>query len=135
MSKMKIYTDGASRGNPGHAGIGAIIYDENNEIIAEISRYLGETTNNVAEYTAMVTALEQAKALGATEVAVFTDSELLVKQVQGEYKVRNQGLIPLYLQVKALIREFTRFSLTHVPREQNREADKLANQGIDGRTN
>lgn len=131
MKKVIIYTDGACRGNPGPAGIGALILDDAGECLAEISEFLGNATNNIAEYIALIKALEKALSLQAKEVEIFTDSQLLVKQVLGEYKVKNEGLKPLYLQVKMLEKQFKRFSINHVPREKNKLADKLANKGID----
>lgn len=129
--KLVIHTDGAARGNPGPAGIGALIRREDGQVLAEISRFLGHATNNVAEYTALIIALEKAAALGATEVEVFTDSELMVKQIHGEYRVKNEGLKPLYQKVQELAAGFRSFDITHVAREKNKEADRLANRGID----
>ncbi|MFH1361997.1 MAG: ribonuclease HI family protein [bacterium] len=128
--KLTIYTDGAARGNPGPAGIGILI-KQADKIIAEISDYIGETTNNIAEYSAFIRGLEEAAKLKAKEVSVFCDSELLVKQIKGEYRVKNQGLRPLFARAKALLDNFDKFSLKHIPREQNKEADALANRGID----
>ncbi|NLL19716.1 MAG: ribonuclease HI family protein [Clostridia bacterium] len=129
--KLVIYTDGAARGNPGPAGIGVVIQNDKGEVIQEISGFLGQATNNVAEYTALTTALEKAVALNAQEVQLFTDSELIVKQIKGEYRVKNEGLKPLYQKAKGLIQQLGSFTITHVPREKNKEADRLANQGID----
>jgi len=129
--KLVINTDGAARGNPGPAGIGAVIRREDGTVLAEISRFLGHATNNVAEYTALILALEKAAALGAAEVEVFTDSELMVKQIHGEYRVKNEGLKGLYQKVQELAAGFSSFRITHVPREENKEADRLANLGID----
>lgn len=129
--KIIIYTDGGSRGNPGPAGIGVVLYNEKKERIAEISKYLGVTTNNQAEYTALIEGLKKAKDLGAKEVAVFMDSELVVKQLKHEYKVKNKDLAPLFLQVYNLSLNFFKISFTHVYREHNSEADKLANEAMD----
>lgn len=129
--KIIIYTDGGSRGNPGPAGIGVVLYNEKKERIAEISKYLGVTTNNQAEYTALIEGLKKAKDLGAKEVAVFMDSELVVKQLKHEYKVKNKDLAPLFLQVYNLSLNFSKISFTHVYREHNSEADKLANEAMD----
>lgn len=128
--KVQVFTDGASRGNPGDAGIGVVI-KQSNKVILEISDYIGKTTNNVAEYMAMIRGLTEALALGASEVDSFADSELMVKQIKGEYKIKNEGLQPLYYQVKALIGKFKEFSITHITREKNNDADCLANCGID----
>lgn len=133
--KVTIHTDGASRGNPGEAGLGVLIVDEAGQKLAEISEYLGQTTNNVAEYKALIRGLEEAKKLGATEVDVYTDSQLMARQISGEYKVKNQGLIPLYQEAKRLLSQFTSGKVTHVPRELNKEADKLANWAIDSAPN
>lgn len=129
--KLIIHTDGAARGNPGPAGIGVIIRKEDGTILAEISQFIGRATNNVAEYTALITALEKAAALGAEEIEVYTDSELVVKQITGEYRVKNEGLKPLYRQVKELANQFSNLRIAHVVRDKNKEADRLANQGID----
>lgn len=129
--KLVIYTDGAARGNPGPAGIGAVIQNEEGEVLSEISSFLGQGTNNIAEYTALVTALEKAAALKAREVLLYTDSELVVKQIKGEYRVKNEGLKPLYRKAKELIQQFDLFTIVHIPREQNKVADGLANKGID----
>lgn len=129
--KLVIYTDGAARGNPGPAGIGVVIKNDKGEVLQEISSFLGQATNNVAEYTALITALEKAVALNAREVQVFTDSELVVKQIKGEYRVKNEGLKPLYQKAKKLIGQLDGFTITHVPRDKNSEADRLANRGID----
>jgi ribonuclease HI len=126
-----IHTDGASRGNPGQAGIGIVIYDEAGNVVREVSQGLGRTTNNVAEYTALVEALRQALKLGAEEVTVRSDSELMVKQIRGEYAVKNVGLQPLFVEARRLLLRFPRWRIEHVPREENRRADELANRGID----
>jgi len=128
-----VYSDGASRGNPGEAGIGYVIKNQKGEVIKEVSDYLGRATNNVAEYTALIRALQDGLKLGGKEVEVYVDSELLVKQIKGEYRVKNKGLIPLYNQVMSLIDKFDKFVIVHVPREQNKEADRLANDGIEMR--
>jgi len=131
MSKLTVYTDGASRGNPGSAGIGIVFVDENNNVIKEINDYIGETTNNIAEYTALVTALREALEMQCDEIEVFSDSELMVKQINKEYQVKNAGLKPLYEEVCSLINEFKNFTISHIRREYNKRADELANQGID----
>jgi len=131
MSKVIVYTDGASRGNPGHAGIGIVFMDEKGNVVKEISEYIGETTNNIAEYTALVTALKEAVEMNFEELEVISDSELMVKQINGEYQVKNQGLKPLYSEACRLLKEFKNYYVRHVGREQNKRADALANQGID----
>jgi ribonuclease HI len=131
LKRLKIYTDGASRGNPGEAGAGVVILNEKNESIRELSRYLGQATNNVAEYQGLLLSLEKASELGAEEVDIFSDSELLTRQVNGIYKVKNEKLKPLYQKVLELRKNFKKFSITHIAREKNKAADKLANKAID----
>jgi ribonuclease HI len=132
-SKVTIYTDGAARGNPGPAAIGATIRDEKGNPIATISRRIGTTTNNQAEYHAVIAALEQAISLGARQVELRSDSELVVKQINGRYKVKNTALRPLYQKVVQLIGSLESFAVAHVPREQNTEADRLTNQALDAK--
>lgn len=131
MSKVIAYTDGASRGNPGNAGIGVLLMDEDHNVIKEISEYIGETTNNIAEYTAMITALKEALEMNFDEIEVISDSELMVKQINKEYQVKNEGLKPLYQEICELLKEFKSFTVRHVRREYNKRADELANRGID----
>jgi ribonuclease HI len=128
--ELTIYTDGASRNNPGEAGAGILI-TRDGMTIEKIARYLGRTTNNVAEYTAAIIGLEHAVKLRASNVKLFADSELLVKQLNGQYKVKNEGLKPLYKKAKELIAKISSVEVQYIPREQNREADALANQAID----
>jgi len=123
--------DGASRGNPGPAAIGVTLKDKNNQIVAEISETIGRTTNNQAEYRAVIAGLKKAQALGAREVVVRSDSELMVRQVTGVYRVKKPELLPLYQEVRRLAGAFAVFKIGNVPREQNREADSLANQALD----
>ncbi len=129
--KLIIYTDGGARGNPGPAGIGAVIYDENNRLLKEISEYIGEATNNQAEYRAVIAALEKAHKLGAEEVVFYLDSELVVKQLRGEYRVKNKDLASLFVRVHNLKLNFRKIQFFHIPREKNKEADKLVNKAID----
>jgi len=124
-------TDGASRGNPGPAGIGVVIEDEGGAVLQEISEVIGETTNNVAEYRALLRGLAAARAMGARRIKVFSDSELMVRQMNGSYRVNNQGLLPLFEEARDLIRGFESFSIHYVPREKNARADQLANQALD----
>ena len=131
MSKFIIFTDGGARGNPGPAGIGAVLYDENKKIVAEISQYLGETTNNQAEYKALIAALKEAKRLKAEELTCYLDSELVVKQLNREYKIKNKDLAPLFLEVYNLSLSFKKISFIHIPREKNTVADSLANKAMD----
>jgi len=127
---LTIHTDGGSRGNPGKAGIGVVIEkDDGNK--EQIYKYIGMTTNNIAEYTALKEALMRAEDLGEKHVSVIMDSELVVKQIKGEYRVKNEGLKPLYKDIKNIIREFDYFEIRHVMRKDNKEADKLANKAMD----
>lgn len=132
--RLTIFTDGASRGNPGEAGAGGILIDEHGQFVSAIEKYLGLCTNNVAEYQALVLSLKEAKRLGAKQIAIKADSELLVRQVQGSYKVRNENLKPLYHEVMELLKGFERYEISHIRREYNTQADRLANQAIDNKT-
>ena len=131
VNKVIIYADGAARGNPGPAAIGATLKDEKGNLITQISRRIGITTNNQAEYQAIITALKKAISLGARQVELKSDSELVVKQINGRYKVKKTALRTLYQKVIQLIGSLDGFTITHVSREQNREADKLANEALD----
>jgi ribonuclease HI len=126
-----LYADGAARGNPGPAGAGALLLDEKGAALAELARPLGRATNNVAEYQALILGLEEARRRGIDEIDVRMDSLLVVRQMQGLWKIKHPGLRPLALQAGALLAEFPRRSIEHVPREENAEADRLANRGID----
>ena len=128
--KVTIYTDGASRGNPGPAAVGAVIRDEN-KTLAEISHRIGFATNNQAEYIAIIIALEKAIKLGIKHVTLKADSQLVVQQLKGKYRVKKAALKPLYQQVKQLTSSLESFAIAYIPREQNREADKLANMALD----
>lgn len=123
--------DGGSRGNPGPSASGAVLFDEDENVIAEASRFLGTQTNNYAEYTAIIIGLELAMAHGVSDLVVRLDSELAVKQLRGEYRVRNEDLARLFVQVKALSRNFKSISFVHVRREYNRHADALVNKVLD----
>lgn len=127
--RLEIFTDGACSGNPGPASIGVVI-KKDGALVKEVSRYIGEATNNIAEYSAMICALIEAQALKADEVFVKTDSELMYKQIIGQYKVKHEGIKPLFDQVQELIRGFKRAEFKHVPREENSEADRLARLGL-----
>ncbi|MDD5290504.1 MAG: ribonuclease HI family protein [Patescibacteria group bacterium] len=129
--RLTIYTDGGARGNPGPGGIGAVVYDGNKKKLAEISEHIGHSTNNQAEYKAVIAALKKAKELGGEELEFYLDSELIVKQLKREYKVKNSDLAPLFLQVYNLEIGFKKISFHHVPRERNKEADALANKAMD----
>lgn len=130
-SGLIIYVDGASRGNPGPAGIGMVFLGLEGEARAEESAYIGEATNNVAEYKALLGALKRAREMGAHRVLVRTDSELLFRQIQGLYRVKNPNLIPLFQEVTALVKDFSDFQLQHIPRTENKKADQLANLAVD----
>lgn len=127
----RIHIDGAARGNPGPAGVGVLIIGPEGQVVERIHRSIGEATNNVAEYRALLLALERAQALGYSDLEVFSDSELLVRQLQGRYQVKHPALRELHARVRACTGTFRRFHIQHVPREQNAEADALANQGIE----
>ena len=127
---MIIATDGASRGNPGPAAIGATIKDGQGTLIARISRHIGIATNNQAEYQAVIAALNEALRLGARKVDISMDSELVVRQLSGRYRVKNAVLKSLYREVKRLLERLEIFTITHVPRNQNKEADQLANMAL-----
>ena len=130
--KLIINADGASRGNPGPSAIGATIRDQQGRLITGISQRIGWATNNQAEYQAIISALEEAVSLGANEVDISLDSQLVVRQVKGEYRVKRATLKPLHQRVKKLENLFAGFTIRHVPRELNKEADKLANAALDG---
>ncbi|MCK5320323.1 ribonuclease HI family protein [Candidatus Parcubacteria bacterium] len=129
--KIKIYTDGGARGNPGPAGVGVVVYDVNDNIIDTKSEYIGEATNNQAEYKAVVVAMELIGKYEIDEINFFLDSELVVKQLNREYKVKNKGLAPLFVKVYNNILKYKKVTFTHVRREFNKEADKLANIAMD----
>lgn len=129
--KLIFYIDGASRGNPGKAAIGVVMMDGSGRVIDELKRYIGETTNNTAEYQALIEALTEGKRLGARDVQVFSDSELLVRQINGVYKVRDEKLLDLYKEAKRLISGFSDFKIGHITRDKNARADSLANQALD----
>lgn len=128
---VRIWVDGACRGNPGPSSLGAVIALPEGPVLRELSETLGHATNNIAEYTALIRALEAARDLGASGVEAFSDSQLLVRQVAGEYRVKHEGLKPLHARVLALAGEFASFRFSHVPREENRRADRLANEALD----
>lgn len=130
MNKIITYTDGGARNNPGPAGIGVVLYDENKKIIETHKEYIGEATNNQAEYRALVKALELAEKYSPRAIECFLDSELVVKQLNKEYKVKDPSLQVLYNQILDLA-IFKNISFKHVRREQNKLADKLVNEAID----
>lgn len=131
VGHVVINCDGAARGNPGPAGAGAVVVAEDGAVLAEVAEGLGETTNNVAEYTAAIRGLEEAERLGARTVLLRSDSQLLTNQLTGRYRVKSEHLQPLYRRVRQLVTRFDRVTFEHVPRERNVEADRLANLGVD----
>ncbi|MEN8613865.1 ribonuclease HI family protein [Dehalogenimonas sp. THU2] len=131
MTHLIANTDGACRGNPGASALGVLLRTPTGQVVKEICRPLGSMTNNQAEYHAVICALEEALKLGATELSLNADSELVVKQLNGQYRVKNPGLAPLYARVKALEPKFKSVKYRYVPRERNREADALANKALD----
>jgi len=131
VKKLIINTDGGSRGNPGPAGLGVVIKNEAGEIVVTIAKYLGRATNNQAEYQAILAGIIKARDLGAEEVDFYLDSELAVKQLKREYKVRNRELQPLYVQIYNHVLKFKKVRFHHVRRELNKEADALVNQALD----
>jgi ribonuclease HI len=129
--KATMFADGGSRGNPGPAASGAVLFDEAGAVLREVGTFLGVATNNVAEWTGLLTGLEAALDLGVDDLAVRLDSELVVKQISGAYRVKNEGLIPLHAKAKVLLRKFAHVDVQHVPRKQNAAADALVNQVLD----
>ena len=135
MRNLTIYTDGGSRGNPGPAAGAFVILDEHNKQIFAGAKFLTKATNNIAEYTGLVASLEKAVSLKAENIKIFSDSELMVKQLNGQYKVKNEGLRELFCDANELLENFKDWKITHVRREKNEKADELANRCIDARKN
>lgn len=131
-NSLNIYIDGSSFGNPGESGVG-IILCQDEHTIKNISKFIGNGTNNVAEYKALIFALTEASEMRAREIQIFSDSELLCKQIKGEYKVKNEELKKLFAQALDLIKNFNTFKIKQIPRENNRGADKLARLAIKNR--
>ena len=138
MKKVIVYTDGGARGNPGPAGIGVYILDDKGEVLKEVSEFIGNSTNNFAEYQAVATALATLKKIFGKktkdmEFELRLDSELVKKQLSGEYQIKEAGLVPLFVEIHNLrVANFPNLTLTHVRREKNKEADRLVNEAIDG---
>jgi ribonuclease HI len=130
---IKANIDGGARGNPGPAAYGVVVRNAKGEILAELAEYLGSQTNNFAEYSGLLAALEYAVREKYASLKVLSDSELLVKQMKGQYRVKNPALLELYERARALVRKLEHFSIDHVLREYNREADRLVNQVLDSR--
>jgi ribonuclease HI len=129
--KVVVHVDGGARGNPGPAAAAAVVTSPDGDVLDEASEFLGVATNNVAEYRGLLLGLARAKALGAKEVEVVNDSELVAKQVNGEYKVKHAAMRPLYGEAMQALRDFERWSIRSVPRAQNAAADALVNQALD----
>ena len=129
--KLIIYADGGARGNPGPAGIGVVVYDANKKVIKKYKGYIGEKTNNEAEYAAVVEALKKAKVLGAEELEVFMDSELVARQLNSVYRVKQAHLQALLIEVRNLESNFKKISYKSIPREKNKLADQLVNEAMD----
>jgi ribonuclease HI len=130
-ARVVVYVDGGARGNPGPAAVAAVATDPDGKPLAERNAYIGEATNNVAEYRAVLLALQLARELGAREIEVVNDSELVARQIGGEYKVKNAGLKPLFIETMRGLREFDRWSVRSVRREHNVRADELVNEALD----
>jgi ribonuclease HI len=128
---VRVFSDGAARGNPGPAGAGAVITDASGNVLARLGHFLGRQTNNFAEYQGLLLGLRHAQEMGAREVKVRADSQLMIRQLKGQYAVRNTALKPLHAEALRLLRGFERFDLEHVPREENALADEMSNRAID----
>ena len=131
--RLVVHVDGGARGNPGPAAIAAVLAEREGEVLEERSETIGHATNNVAEYRALLLGIERARALGAREVDLVGDSELIVRQVRGEYRVKGAGLRPLHAEVVEALRYFDRWTIRNVPREDNARADSLVNEALDAR--
>jgi len=129
--KARLHADGGARGNPGPAGIGVVIFGEDGEVIGEIARGIGNATNNVAEYSALIEGLKMSRDLGVTDLEIFLDSELVVRQLAGEWKIKNDRLRQLAVSARRMMNAFGSATIEHVRREFNADADRLANQGMD----
>ena len=127
---LTIYIDGGARGNPGPAGIGVVILDERKKKIKELYKYIGEATNNIAEYNALVYGLEEALILAPDKVVVKMDSELVARQLSGDYRVKKEEIKPLFEKAIGILKQFKAFEIKHIDREKNKDADKLVNKAI-----
>jgi catechol 2,3-dioxygenase len=132
MSRITVNVDGGARGNPGPAAIGVVLRDGNGEVLEEVGEKIGEATNNIAEYKALLRGIELATEHGGTDLELIGDSQLVARQVQGRYKVKNAGIKPLHAEVKRALRGFDSWSIRNVPRAENAEADRLVNEALDG---
>ncbi|MGZ4173931.1 MAG: ribonuclease HI family protein [Solirubrobacteraceae bacterium] len=131
VPKLVVHVDGGSRGNPGPAAIGVVVSDPAGHVLAELGERIGAATNNVAEYRALLRGLEKARELGAREIEIVNDSELVARQLTGAYRVKHAAMKPLYLEAMAALRAFERWQVRTVPRAQNERADALVNQALD----
>ncbi len=132
MSRLTVNVDGGARGNPGPAAVGIVVRETGGGVLEEVGERIGETTNNVAEYRALLKGIERAAALGGSELELVGDSELVVRQVEGRYKVKNAGMKELHEEVKRALRGFDSWSIRHVRRSENADADRLVNEALDG---
>jgi len=132
MSRLTVNVDGGARGNPGPAAIGVVLRDGSGTVLEEVGETIGEATNNVAEYKALLRGVELAADHGATELELIGDSELVVRQVEGRYKVKNAGMKELHTEVKRALSNFDSWTIAHVRRAENADADRLVNQALDG---
>ena len=131
--RLVVHVDGGARGNPGPAAIAAVLADPDGEVLEERAEAIGHATNNVAEYRALLLGIERARALGARELDLIGDSELIARQVRGEYRVKNPDLRGLHSQVADALNDFDRWTIRNVPREENARADRLVNEALDAR--
>ena len=131
--RLRLYSDGAARGNPGPAGAGAVLVEPSGQVVDRLGKFLGHQTNNYAEYQGLLLGLKRARELNVREVEVFADSELMIRQLGGRYQVKSPSLRPLYEEALKLLNEFERVKLVHVPREMNRAADEMSNKAIEER--
>ncbi len=133
IPRLRVYSDGAARGNPGPAGAGAVLVEPSGQVVDRLGKFLGVQTNNFAEYTGLLIGLRRARDLSVREVEVFADSELMIRQLGGRYQVKSASLRPLYEEALELLNGFSRVKLVHVPREMNSAADEMSNRAIDER--
>lgn len=133
LQRLRVYSDGAARGNPGPSGAGAVLVGPSGQVVERLGKYLGIQTNNYAEYMALILGLRRARELGVREVEVFADSELMIRQLGGRYQVKSPSLRPLYEEALRLLNDFARVKLVHVPREMNTATDEMSNRAINER--